>query len=138
MANNSLNPILDKFKKKASAKKVAENLLTVEEISARYFKTVSKLNTEKYVEMMRSSDVEDFKKFIKALKSGLKLTGRIYQGVDKGGKPYIYPKFFSPKGDVECKVFPLGKLETLIADYQSGKLSINFKAEDLIEHLLNR
>ncbi|RZL05824.1 MAG: hypothetical protein EOO89_25500, partial [Pedobacter sp.] len=135
--DESILKLLERFKKKGSAKSVANNLLTVEEVSNKYFKNVSKLHIEKYVQMMRNSDAEDFTKFFKAIVSGLKLTGRIYQGVDVGGKPYSYVKFFSPKGDVECKIFPLGKLSTMITDYQAGKFVIKFTAVDLVEHLLN-
>ncbi len=136
--SKTLNPLLDKFKKRNSTKKAVENLLTVEEVANKYFKNITKLHIEKYVQVMRPSDVEDFKKLFNALKSGLRFTGRVYEGVDKIGRPYIYPKFFSPKGDVECKIFPIGKLTSMMADYQAGKLAINFKAEDLVEHLFNR
>lgn len=134
----SMLALLERFKKRSSTKSVANNLLTVEEVATKYFKSVSKAQIEKYVQMMRNSDVDDFKKLFKALSSGLKLTGRIYQGIDKGGNSYNYIKFFSPKGDVECKIFPLGRLNVLVTDYQSGKVAINFKAEELVEHLLNR
>lgn len=136
--NNSFDSLLAKFKKKGSTKKVANNLLTVEQVADKYFKNITKLHIEKYVQVMRPSDVEDFKKLFNALKSGLRFTGRVYEGVDKGGRSYIYPKFFSPKGDVECKIFPIGKLTTMMADYQAGKIAINFKAEELVEHLFNR
>nr|WP_316818863.1 hypothetical protein [Pedobacter nyackensis] len=136
--SKTLNPLLAKFKKTNSTKKTVEHLLTVEEVANKYFKSVTKLHIEKYVQTLRPQEVEDFKKLFAAFKSGLRFTNRVYQGVDKGGRPYIYPKFFSPKGDVECKIFPLGKLTTMMADYQAGKFAINFKAEDLVEHLFNR
>ncbi|MCX2573664.1 hypothetical protein [Pedobacter sandarakinus] len=133
-----LNPLLAKFKKSATVKKTVENLLTVEEVAMKYFKSVSKAQIERYVKVMRPSEVSDFKKLFNAISSGLRLTGRIYEGIDKGGNAYTYIKFFSPKGEVECKVFPLGKLNNLIGDYQAGKVAINFKAEDLVDFIYNR
>jgi len=139
MANaKNLNPLLAKFKKSTIAKKAVENQLTVEEVANKYFKSVSKANIEKYVKLMRPSEVGDFKKLFNSISAGLRLTGRIYEGIDKGGNSYSYMKFFSPKGEVECKVFPLGKLNSLIADYQAGKVAINFKAEDLVDLIYNR
>lgn len=133
-----LNPLLAKFKKSTTAKKTVENLLTVEEVATKYFNVVTKVQIEKYVGMMRPQEIGDFKKLFKAISAGLRLTGRIYEGIDKGGNAYSYIKFFSPKGEVECKVFPIGKLNNLIADYQAGKVAINFKAEDLVDFIYNR
>lgn len=136
--NKSIDSLLAKFKKKGSAKSVPNNLLTVEEVANKYFKNVSKAQIEKYVQMMRASEVEDFKKLFIALKNGQRLIGRIYKGVDKGNNPYHYINFFSAGGNIECKLFPLGKLEAMLLEYQRTKFAINFKAEDLVEHIFNR
>lgn len=132
------NQLLARFKKSKSTTKHVDNLLTVEEVANKYFKSVTKVHLETYVGMMRPNEVQDFKNLFSCVCEGRNLSGNIYAGIDKGNRPYVYPKFNSAKGEIGCKIVPIGKIQLMISDYRDGRVNIAFKAEELIEYLLNR
>ena len=100
--------------------------------AAEFAKTyLDGVDFEEYSKSLRKSEVDDFIKFIDFIRRGLPLSGRIGEGVDRGGKSYKFYNFIRAKGTDGCKIFPTGAWDLMVEDYLDGNLRIAFTAEDL-------
>ena len=108
--------------------------MSAAEFAEAYLKDV---NFEEYASSLRKTEVEDFSKFIDFMKRGILLSGRIGEGVDRGGRYYKFYTFIRAKGTDGCKIFPIGEWNKVVEDYLDGNLRIAFTASELADAMMN-
>ncbi|MDQ0964742.1 hypothetical protein QFZ20_000145 [Flavobacterium sp. W4I14] len=78
-----------------------------------------------------------FAGFMEELKKGTKMDYSIFVKRDRGGKEYIYPKFFYARGIKGYKIMKSDAILRLIDDYVTGKITVAVSAQDLAKVAMN-
>jgi hypothetical protein len=86
-----------------------------------------------FIDTARTEDVEEMQSFFGLVKEELKMAINRRINTDRGGNPYKFENFIRPKGPEGVKLMLIDNIQQFVADYQAGKITINFTLEDLVE-----
>lgn len=92
---------------------------------------------EEYARGMVRNEPEQFMGFIDQLKNGIKLNLKLQTREDKSGRKYTWVEFMYARATSGYKVIVDGEILRFIEDYATGKISVTFTAEELLEAALN-
>lgn len=126
-------------KRSAGLQEVTGNKLKATEFfkendSKGYF---TKSTFENYANSLVRDEVDQFIGFIGELKNGVKLNLKLKIREDRSNRQYVWCEFMYARASKGYKIIIDGEILRFIEDYATGKITVDFTAEELALIALN-
>jgi hypothetical protein len=90
-----------------------------------------------YLKSLRPPELEQTEQFFDFCKRGVRIIGSVVTRTDRSNRSYQHPAFLDGNTQTGCKVILEAGMKEFLQDYRSGKVSINFTLDELVEDAMN-